>query len=269
MLEFRCDRHVATTGMPVLSDVEIDAMAERVLEDYKPELLEKPGKINALHFIESYLGATVDYQDIYYKEGEAAILGATVFQDGMIRVFDREKLCAVPKLVRRGTVLLDNSIMCDGKEGLQLFTVLHEGGHLYMHRNAFRRMCKTDGQSEQLPGICCRQTTVGRVRRIRIRGEWTEEDFREHQANTFAAAMSMPAKTFVPLVKDFYQEIHLKTEVAYFRNADFEVFHLPRLLRILCETYGVSRTAALVQLKKRGLYTWKPKPAYDPMAFPY
>ena len=83
LIEFHCNcRHKDQT--PIVSDLEIQEYAEAVLEDYKPKLLKEPGKINAVHFLESYLGATVDYQDIYYEErqyilGRAASFGSGIY----------------------------------------------------------------------------------------------------------------------------------------------------------------------------------------------
>ena len=84
MIEFGCNRYHKGDMTPIVTDLAIQDYAEAVLEDYKPKLLKTPGKINALHFLESYLGVTVDYKDIYYKEGESPIAGATVFNDSVI-----------------------------------------------------------------------------------------------------------------------------------------------------------------------------------------
>ena len=63
MIEFNCPNR-KFDGTPVVCDLEVMAYAEAQVGDYKPELLKTPGKINALHFVESYLGAAVDVQNI-------------------------------------------------------------------------------------------------------------------------------------------------------------------------------------------------------------
>ena len=70
MIEFHCSKR-DKTRTPILYNTEIWEYAEAVVGDYKPRLLKEPGKVNAIYFLESYLGASVDYQDIYYKEGES------------------------------------------------------------------------------------------------------------------------------------------------------------------------------------------------------
>ena len=74
MIKFRCfKRH--QDGTPIIRDVDIVKFAEAQLADYRPELLEVPGKIDPLHFIEKYLGANIDFQDLYVEEGGRTIAG--------------------------------------------------------------------------------------------------------------------------------------------------------------------------------------------------
>lgn len=268
MIEFVCRRMHARTRTPILSDVEIEAIAERLLEDYRPELLREPGKIDALHFLEYYLGATVDFQDIYYPKGEPSILGVTVFQDSAIRVFDRESMSSAWKRIGRRGIVLDNCLTSPGKGGLQLFTALHEGGHLYLH--AHTAVQEDTANTEQASSyVCCRRQSIGFSGLRRAFGEWTDQDFREHQANVFAACVAMPRKTFVPYVQRFFKDSFVPADRLYAGNPSMECFVMPPLLWHICQTFGVSRSAALVQMKKYGLYVHPPKKQYDPMEFPY
>ena len=85
MIEFNCPNR-KFDGTPVVCDLEVMAYAEAQVGDYKPELLRTPGKINALHFVESYLGASVDAQNIYNIVPGMGINGITVFKDAVIPV---------------------------------------------------------------------------------------------------------------------------------------------------------------------------------------
>ena len=69
---------------PILYDKEIDDFAQAVLGDYKPHLLESPGMVNFQHFLESYLGAVIEYHDIYSDDPERPILAMTVYREGEI-----------------------------------------------------------------------------------------------------------------------------------------------------------------------------------------
>lgn len=260
MIEFHCSR-CKNDGTPIVTDQAVQEYAEAVLEDYKPKLLREPGRINAIHFLESYLGATVDYQDIYYDENTSPIAGATVFNDDKVLIFDRENMCVRPIDVSAGTILIDNSTMQDGKEGFSKFTHLHEGGHFLMHPAVYRRV---ENQlsffdfGQDSPGshvaACKRSSICGNSGEKRPRLV-TEEDFREHQANTFAAAIAMPRKTFIPCAQamirraGFPEGIWVEDDVM---DWDSEL-GLSCLVDRLAEIYGVSRSAAKVQLKRQHL----------------
>lgn len=257
MIEFHCNaRHRDMT--PIVKDIEIQEYAETLLQDYKPKLLNEPGKINPIHFVESYLGAVIDYQDIYYPENAPAIAGATVFNDDRVLVFDREENRIRPIEVSANTVLIDNSTMEDGKEGFAAFTVLHEGGHLCIHPAVYRRMngqlslfaSHKDGDSV----VCCRRASLenGGTKRSKLT---TQEEFREHQANVFAASIAMPRRTFVPAAQEMIRKQGYKDGVYIMPTVidwdyDFGIYAIEETLSTL---FGVSRTAAEVQMKRLGL----------------
>ena len=91
MIEFKWSKVDAkNSNTPILKDSDIDDLAEMLLQDYKPKLLHEPSKINYWHFLESYLGATVEVHDIYYEEEAGPIWGATAFNEEVLRIFDRE-----------------------------------------------------------------------------------------------------------------------------------------------------------------------------------
>lgn len=260
MIEFHCSRY-KKDGTPIVTDQAVQEYAEAVLNDYKPKLLKEPGKVNATHFLESYLGATVDYQDIYYDEDDNPIAGGTVFNSGSILIFDREKMCVRPIEVTAGTILIDNSTMEEGKEGFAKFTHLHEGGHFLMHPTVYR---KNENQltlfdfgmenplDQKSHVVTCKRSSIcGQGERKLV----TEEDFREHQANIFAAAVAMPRPTFIPCAREmirksgFSDGVWVQDDVL---DWDYEL-GLTYLIERLAETFGVSRSAAKVQLKRQRL----------------
>ncbi len=261
LIEFHCNcRHKDQT--PIVTDMEIQDYAEAVLQDYKPKLLKEPGKINAVHFLESYLGATVDYQDIYYEENTSPIAGATVFNDDKVLVFDRENMCVRSIEVSAGTILIDNDTMKDGKEGFAQFTHLHEGGHYLIHPAVYRRMDNQitlfDLGLPDRPGshvVSCKRSAICGQSERKCRFS-TQEEFREHQANTFAAALAMPRQTFVPYAQEMIRSAGFKDGiwVESDREMDWDdMILLPDIVGKLAETYGVSRAAAKVQLKRQNI----------------
>jgi hypothetical protein len=137
MIEFKWSKvDKKNNNTPIIKDVEIDELAEMLLKDYKPQLLKEPTPINHLHFLESYLGANIEFMDIYYEK--KPIWGATAFNDEeYLKVFDRENCRTGYRELRSRTIVIDNYVMKEGKEGLGLFTGLHEGGHLWLHPGVY------------------------------------------------------------------------------------------------------------------------------------
>ena len=246
MIRFRCDR-CSYDMTPVISDKGIEEYTRRLLSDYKPDMLDGiPTAINAFHFVESYLGARIEFQDIYYEEGQQPILGMTCFAETRVKVFDREHMCTKYITVPPNTIIIDNSVMEPGKEALANFTVLHEGGHFCMHREVFE-----DGMRRSCPPEFCSRKKP-RTNRKRLE---TQEDFREHQADVFAAAIALPADTLVPCATRMIKCIGFPEGVfvtghKYDRDKKPD---LERMISNLAEACGVSRSAVKIRLQRLGL----------------
>lgn len=252
MIEFNCPNR-KYDGTPVVCDLEVMAYAEAQVGDYKPELLKSPGKINALHFVESYLGAAVDVQGIYNIIPGMGINGITVFKDAMIPV--REDGKSVSKLFPAGAIIIDSDVM-DREDGFAQFTIVHEGGHFCMHYPAF---CGQDilAARSMMDKIMCRSNMLETDRPENRK--WTDRDFMEHQANVYAASILMPRPTFVPFVmalnkKAGYRDgIFVRPSIdPFFQYRDWYVF-LDEIGQKIAETYGVSESAAFVHMKRCGL----------------
>jgi hypothetical protein len=256
MIQFRWPKVSNRDGTPILKDSEIDELTEMLICDYNPKLLKEPGRVDWCHFLEYYLGATLDVQDIYYEEGERPILGATAFNTEVLRVFDRENLCTRKIKVKRRTVILDRSITLQGKESLALSTGLHEAGHLWLHSGVYSQM---DGQMSFMKDsssvVCCRIGGIelsGTKKRLETPLEW-----REHQAGYFAAAFAMPKKTLVPFAKDLIKRTGYfdddQDSVVLGKNCILDWVGRRVLPGQIAEQYGVSRQAAIIRLQKCGI----------------
>ena len=246
----RVDRQHNNT--PIISNREIDDFAHAVLKDYKPELLEEPGAVRYEHFLESYLGVTILYKDIYSKDPERPIFGATAFRNSSIRIFDRENERIRRIKVAANTVIIDNFVMEPGKEGLANFTGLHEGGHILIHRGVYAP--EYDEQTyfeEELPPMvyCHRENVENFVKKQ----ERTAKQWREHHADYFAAAFAMPNKTFRPFVNQLLREHDVwKGSIILGRDGDLDILAEEILPDYIAEVYGVSRRAAFIKLKQCG-----------------
>ena len=249
MIKLQCSRFDAG-GVPVLSDAEIDRFAHMVLRDYKPGLLQEPGKINYAHFIETYLEAHLEYKDIFNEDPEKPIFGMTVFEEGEVKVFDRDELCVKEIWVNERTVILDNLIMQDGKEGLALFTALHESGHLCLHSGDYAG--DEDFDFGPLSSISCRRENIENFASRRSRR--APADWKEHQADCFAACIAMPGATFIPFVRQaLHDNDFWKPTITTGRDEDTDYLAEVLLPELIAETYGVSRAAAFIKLIKCGI----------------
>lgn len=252
MIEFNCPNR-KYDGTPVICDLEVMAYAEAQVGDYKPELLKTPGKLNALHFVESYLDATVDVQDIRNVVPGMEINGITVFKDAMIRV--REDGGFTSKLFPAGAIIIDQTVI--GREdGFEQFTIVHEGGHFCMHYPAF---CGQDILAARsiMDKIMCRSNMI--VAEKMENRRWTDRDFMEHQANVYAATILMPRPTFVPFVMELNKKagyvdgIFVRPAIdPFFQYRDWYAT-LEEIGQKIAETYGVSESAAFVHMKRCGL----------------
>ena len=249
MIKFNCFNRKAD-GTPVVRDLEVMAFAEAQVGDYRPELLNTPGKVNALHFVESYLNADVDVHDILNAVPGMEIDGITVFRDAVIKV--REDGGFVSKQVPAGAIIIDKSVI-DREDGFAQFTIVHEGGHFCMHYPAFR--CKDSLAARDK--IMCRSSILENDRAENRK--WTDRDFMEHQANVYAATILMPRHTFVPFVMELNRKAGYESGIfmrppidPFFQYRHWYVF-LEEIGQKIAETYGVSESAAYVHMKRCGL----------------
>jgi hypothetical protein len=236
---------------PVMFDREIDELAHAILGDYRPELLKEPGKIDFEHFLESYLGAEIQYHDIYCADPKYPVLALTAFTAGGIDVFDRKNECLSTAYVPARTVVIDNAVIESDIVGFARFSALHEAGHLILHWRVF-----VDGYGVPYKGknntasvIICRRDNIeiyGNKGKHRTPADW-----REHQADYFAAAAAMPNVTFYPFVNQLLRENGIyKRQIRLGRDSDLDIFADDLLPEFISETYGVSKRAARIKLRK-------------------
>ena len=83
----------------------------------------------------------------------------------------------------------------------------------------------------------------------------TEEDFREHQANVFAAAIAMPKATFVPYAKRLLNRYGLEGRCSSRYVCGSRYFHdtYNTFLSNLAKAYDVSCQSVDIKLHKLGL----------------
>lgn len=117
----------------ILSRVQIDDEAQKFLMKYRPNALKEPTKLDLETLIENDLGLEIDYQNL---DQNHQILGATIFKDGYMNVYNNGK--KELKKFNKNTMIFDIKLSEDYKqEGRFLFTLAHEIGHWVLHRKHF------------------------------------------------------------------------------------------------------------------------------------
>ena len=259
MLEFRPLRR-SEDMTPVVRDVEISKYAEAVLKDYMPEQLERPKRLDVYKFAEQYLGSNIEILNIYTDSQDDFIAGAAVFNPQKVKIFNKEQLSTDIIMVPGNTILIDEQITGRMKKGFEYFTVMHEAGHLMMHKEVYQKIAErrffvysNPEGSWGVNSALCMRSNIGNGNKLA-----TSLDFREHQANTFAASMLMPPRVFIPYVQ------HL-IDILKYIDGEFIIYErgvtdctrgmiYEKIVRETARHFGVSEQAVKVQLKKYGLH---------------
>ena len=179
---------IKPSGLPILSNREIDRIAEHVLADYDPDLLTNPQPIPIDLIMESYFGLVFDY---LYLSHAGHILGVTVFKDGTVSlIFDPERQQAEEHWARRGDILIDSRLLESSNIRRKRATMAHECGHWLFHQEYYRR---SEGDAIAASMVVDKKSDIEDRN-----GNYLVEDrdWLEHQANYFSGAILMPESMF-------------------------------------------------------------------------
>lgn len=228
-------------GMYLFSSKDFDSVAELVLREYAPYMLEKaqPLDIEALAD-EAYSLTIIDR----YLSAHGTVLGMINFHDYKIRVMSLEKQVQ-EEIIMSGTIVIDARLMPEEYHHRRRFTVSHEVAHWIIHRQMYyqgdERYCLRTTDSY----IMCREADSSRQK---PRGYWSEKDWKEWQADKFASAMLMPASVFYPtaqaVMKGHHAGSYILDGCGSREAAD--------VITELTEIFDVSRTAVRIRLKQAG-----------------
>lgn len=226
----------------MLSRKEIDIIGERIIGDYMPEALKSPQEIDIDLLAQDYLGMDQDFQ---YLSHCGVYLGMTVFNDtDKVPVYDPMKNCAEYISAKAHTVIIDKSLLEENQEHRYRFTMGHETGHEFLHKEYFAydpaQMTLFDylGQTPP-PMVQCRVDT--KKLDAKTSKTWGDREWMEWQANAMSSAILMPA-SMVKMVADNYKQPELPIGVYYYALAEQIV-----------NTFNVSFEAASYRLKQLGI----------------
>lgn len=229
------------SGTPVLSKKEIDVIGENIVGDFMPEALESPKQIDIDLLAQDYLGMEQDFQ---YLSHCGVYLGMTVFNDtDKVPVYNPATKCAEYISAKAHTVIIDRTLLEDNQEHRYRFTMGHEAGHEFLHKEYFaydpNQLTLWDLDEVPHPAMVqCRVDT--KKLECTQNTTWTDCDWMEWQANALSSAMLMPA-SMVRLVADNYIRPDLKPDFYNYALADE-----------IASVFNVSFEAAGYRLKNLG-----------------
>lgn len=231
-------------GVPILKDSDIDYFAEAFLKDFKPGLLSEPQEVDIEDFSENYLGLVPAYIDL---TSNRSVLGKMVFNNTKkIPIYRPDLHQADYITAKRGTMLIDNSLLEEKTEYRLRSTTGHECGHWILQQEYYTvnpyqisffpelRYTSTACRCEDIEGNCGKRELE------------TEHDWLEHQAKVFSAAILMPKSTFSMVAKDPQLRQMIRNDCCGFEEDQF-------LADYLSEVFNVSPASAKIRLTKLGL----------------
>ncbi len=250
-------------GMYVLSRTDMDSIAEQVLTEYAPPILERPQPLPVEQMA----------RDCFYLEVipatlslDESIYGAMVFESGRIPCYDALYRRAEME-VQEGTMLLERRLTLPEKKNMLRFTQAHEMSHWILHRtyhDAEHRMY--DLRTSKRPCtefVACRTTAIEQADDGRKK-QRTDTEWEEWQADSLAGAMLMPRDVFEAAAKDAFRRSGI-TRGYLMKNRD--PGDAWQAIGDLAERFAVSRKAAIVRLRHLGLFFETEREAAEHLSF--
>ena len=216
--------------MEALSRDFIEYLAEQHLLHYYGTQTLPLKALDVRRFAEDYMKLDVRYCQLLYPESAQKIIGVTAYAETRLNLNPDNPDDFIR--IDKDMVLLDNSLSDNKNLGRRNFTLAHECGHQAIY------LLDPEFFSDK---ACCR-TANGTYTLSRL---FTENDWCEWQANTFASALLLPEYTLRYML------------YLLGKNDPFSLYPCNRLLgkdyqlaRELAAFFHVSLTAVILRLKK-------------------
>lgn len=226
----------------MLSRKEIDVIGQNIVGDFMPEALKSPREIDIDLLAQDYLGMDQDFQ---YLSHCGVYLGMTVFNDtDKVPVYDPQNNCADYISAKAHTVIIDKTLLEENQEHRYRFTMGHEAGHEYLHKEYFiydpNQLTLFDFMDElPTPMIQCRVDT--KKLETKQQTAWNDRDWMEWQANALSSSILMPKSMVEMVVADVKSRTPSKNLMAY------------AVVEEVSSVFNVSFEAATYRLKQLGL----------------
>lgn len=238
----------------ILSHAQIETIAAATIKDFNEFFYGTDEKRDRFaqatpidQFATDYLGLDVSFIRLSH---DGSICGLTAYTDTEYTIQEGGITRTIP--LRQNQVLLDSSFVQPGQVkslcGKRRFTLAHECAHQILF------------QLESSDVQCSCKKKYAERTAYSLRDLKTREDWNEWQANVLGAALLMPQGEIDLAMWYFAQSRKLKCYEGRFS------YHDRLCLTLLCQTLGVSKTAAVIRLRQLGYIEDRPFAEYvDPL----
>ena len=239
----------------ILSHIQIEEIAAAVTKDFNEFFFGGRAAFET-HYAQAtpidqlagdYLGLRVSFARL---SDDGSICGLTAYTDTEYAATYQGVTRLIP--LKANEVLLDSSFMEPGQVrarcGKRRFTLAHECAHQILF------------QMESDEARQARRETYSPRTAYSLRDLKTREDWNEWQANALGAAILMPQREIDRAMYHLARGRKLIDYEGWFGYMDLMV------LKQLCQTLGVSRSAAVIRLRQLGYMEERPYAEYiDPL----
>ncbi len=225
----------------ILSHANIEEIAAAVIKDFNlfffgPEANEAkqmPQGTPIDQFAGAYLRLDVSFEKL---SSDGSICGLTAYEDTEYAIEENGVSRIIP--LKRNQVLLDSSFIAPGNVkqlcGKRRFTLAHECAHqLLFHL-----------ESDETKDAC--RKLYAERRTYSLRDLKSNEDWNEWQANALGAAILMPQSEIDLAMLRFASMNPIRNYEGWLLERDRTI------VKMMCETFGVSKAALLIRLRHLG-----------------
>jgi len=255
MIEFNPRGYRHTNNGVVLTKKDVDTLCEDILTDYNTDVLNIPQKVDYEDFMLNYLDVNdVDFQEIYSDKG--LILGCALFNEQDLPVVNHNGSNITNYYDERTVVL--NRVLLNERKHQELFTALHEAGHIWIH---WRFLHQDSNQTAlslcNLANIACKSEYIDHIEYVSRNKELM---WRERQANWFATSIGLPNKSLRVAMADIFRELGVENnQLIIDEDISTKRIAMEIIPQKLKDIYGMSKESIIYRLTDLEYYTTKIK----------
>lgn len=231
-------------GMYIMKRSDFDDIAKNIFYEYMPEVLAYPKPTDI-----EYLAQECFYLEIKHETivPGGKILGMIAFEDTEFHTIDEYN---EPKTIEleEATMLIDMSLIGAENRTRKRFTEAHETSHWICHRSYHSPQNQQYDFRVNRSLIACRGDSIEQYEK---KQQFHSDDYwEEWQADSLAAALLMPKRTFLEACRS---EIRSNSVKKGYLTFDTDKYIIGRVISEVAQVFDVSFRAAQIRMINLGL----------------